>query len=93
MTKKEKLLELGFEELPHWTVGGTIIYKLGRNRELGISSINTPCELVTLMEIDPETKIGTDLIVLSNFDYDGYMTLKDICCVLYGITKKPKFLI
>lgn len=45
------------------------------------------------MEIDPETKIGTDLIVLSNFDYDGYMTLKDICCVLYGITKKPKFLI
>lgn len=93
MTKREQLINLGFKELPHKNIGNNIVYDLGRNREISISSIDTPNELVCIMELDPDTKIGTDLVVLSNYDYDGYMPLKDICHILYGMTKNPNFLI
>ncbi len=77
--KRKQLLELGFEEIPHFTVGHSLIYDLGRNRQLSISSIGTPNEILFICEIDDiDPKKITDLVCLKNYDYDGYTTVEEV---------------
>ena len=74
MTTKE-ILKIGFEPIPHFTVGNSHIYKLGRHRHFSISSIGTPNEMVFLCETDDQNENNvTDAICLHNYDYDGYLT-------------------
>lgn len=71
----EDLIKLGFETIPHPTIGDTVIYDIGRNRYLSASSMGDPNEMIFLCEHDEKdtTKV-TDVIVLHNYDYDGYIT-------------------
>jgi hypothetical protein len=71
----EILLEIGFEKLPHWTVGNMLIYNLGRKRHLSIGSVGTPNEMLYICECDRnDHKKITDLVALHNYDYDGYLS-------------------
>lgn len=74
MTRKEAI-EMGFEPIPHFTITDSLIYDLGRNRQLSIGSIGTPNEMVCISEVNHEDKKKVDeIIVLHNYDYDGYLT-------------------
>ncbi len=73
--KRERLLELGFEELPHFNIGNSLLFYLSRNRHLSFSSVGTPNETLYICEVNDEhNKIIDDAICLHNFDYDGYLT-------------------
>lgn len=74
------LLKCGFEKLPHFTVMNSLIFKLGRNRELSLGCVGTPNEMLFLNEVDNEdnpTKVN-DLVCIHNFDYDGKLYLHKI---------------
>ncbi len=81
MTRQD-LLNIGFKELPHFTVIGTLIFDIGRNRRISIGSISTPNEMTYIYQVDPqaitEDKVITDLVCLHNYDYDGYLTLEKV---------------
>lgn len=73
---KEWALRLGFKEIPHYTVGGNLNRKLNRRRELSISCIGTPNEMMVLKEKDYNNpKEISDCIVLHNYDFDGYLSV------------------
>lgn len=79
MIKREELLAIGFKELPHQTVGGMLIYELGRHRHLTISCVGTPNEMLFISESDiNDYRKITDSICLKNFDYDGFMKIEDV---------------
>jgi len=83
MIKREELLELGFYELPHFTIDNNMLYDLRNFRRLTIASIGTPNEILFIEEYDSEVyqKIN-ELIVLHNYDYDGYLTLDKLNLLL-----------
>ena len=69
------LVRIGFKPIPHYTITNSHIYKLGRNRELSVGNVGTPNEIMAISQTDDkdERKI-TDLIILHNYDYDGYLS-------------------
>ena len=76
---RQQLLSIGFKEIPHFTIGNNLNYDLGRFRQLSLSSIETPCEMMFITQIDDENpKKITDLVVLHNYDYDGYLTFEKV---------------
>jgi hypothetical protein len=84
----EELFELGFVPLKHYTIGDIFIYQLSRRRQLSLSSRRTPNEMLFLCEIDGKNPDEiTDLICLSNYDYNGYLTL-DIIKILINIIER-----
>jgi hypothetical protein len=88
---REQLLELGFKELPHFTINKSLQYNLGRNKVLSIGSIGTPNEMIFLCEMDTEdNKKCNDLIVLRNYDYDGYTTLEEVKLIIKALITKDK---
>lgn len=88
MIIRQELIDLGFKELPHFTIMNSLIYDLGRNRQLSIGSIGTPNEMMFICELDEKdsTKI-TDLVCIHNYDYDGYMTMNRLKHLLTGLNK------
>lgn len=74
---QEILLKCGFEKIPHFTVMNSLIFKLGRNRELSLGCVGTPNEMLFLNEVDDENNPSkvTDCVCLHNFDYDGKLYL------------------
>jgi hypothetical protein len=75
MLSEEILLNIGFKNLPHFTIGNIMTYNLTRNRSLSIGSAGTPNEMLTICEHDNnDYKKITDIIVLHNYDYDGYLS-------------------
>lgn len=91
MLTKDDLIELGFKEIPHFTVGRNLTYDLGRNKELSMCYIGTCSELLWLTEQNPLYKTDiTDCINLHNYDYDGFITiekLKDYIRVISTVNK------
>lgn len=84
---KEWLLEFGFEQIPHFTVTNTLIINIGRRLILSVGSVGTPNEMVTLCEIDYlNSKKITDVIVLRNYDYDGYTTREQLGKIYEALT-------
>ncbi len=77
---KERVLELGFKELPHFTIQDSLIYDLGRNRELSIGCIGTPNEVMFICELDGDNI--TDLVCVHNYDFDGYLTEEKLSLLL-----------
>lgn len=102
---KDDLKELGFKPITTFTVADNLIFDLGRNRQLSISNVGTPNEMLYICQI--ETEAGgiriTDLICLHNYYYDGYLStdiLKMLISCLGTATtvestsaKKPNFTI
>lgn len=78
MTNKD-LTDIGFKEIPHFTINNGLTYDIGRGRYLSAGCVGTPNEMVWIYETDDkdETKIN-DLVCLHNYDYDGYLTLEKI---------------
>lgn len=78
MTNRDAL-NLGFEELPNFTIMNSLIFKLSRNRQLSFGSIGTPNEMLFICQIDDKNdKKITDLITLHNYDYDGLMSIEKL---------------
>lgn len=89
--KIAELKNIGFKELPHFNVMNSLNYDLGRNRFISIGCLSTPNEIVFIGEIDEDNpKKINELIVLRNFDYDGYTTLEQIKTLIETITKNNK---
>ncbi len=82
---REELLEIGFTEMPYATIMGSLYYDLGRSRQLSVGCIGTPNEMVFLTERDETER---DIIVLRNYDYDGYTDLDTIKTIITAITKR-----
>jgi len=86
MVLRDGVKNLGFEELPNFTIMNSLSFNLGRNKSLSFGNIVTCNEMLYICETDCDNpKIITDLICLHNYDYDGFMTmskLEDIIRVL-----------
>lgn len=80
-------IQLGFKELQHPTISDTLIFDLGRRRHLSLSNVNTPNEMLMICEQDEENpKLNSDVIVLHNYDYDGYLTKEKLTSVISSLT-------
>ena len=87
--KREKVLELGFEELPHKALGKPLIYNLGRNRQLSLSNLGNPNEVLFIYETDIENPQDiNDMVCLHNYDYDGYLTEEKLSLLLTFFAQK-----
>ena len=75
----DDLIKLGFIPIPHFTIGNSVTYDLGRCRLLSASSVGTPNEMIFIIQTDDDvpSKIS-DIICLHNYDYDGYITEEKI---------------
>lgn len=73
------LIQIGFKEIPHFTIANSVIYPLGRHRHLSAGCVGTPNEMLWICETDHEnqTKI-TDLVCIHNWDYDGALTIEKV---------------
>jgi hypothetical protein len=87
--ERDKVLELGFYEMPYFTIGSSLLFDLGRRRFLSLSSLATPNEILFMYEVNEDnSKQIDDSIVLSNFDYDGYLTLERLSLLLSFFAEK-----
>jgi hypothetical protein len=85
--ENKDLLDIGFKELNHFTIGNSVHYDLGRNRLLSGSCIGTPNEILAIMEVNEENNKKVDaIIILHNYDYDGYLTLEKITTLIKVLT-------
>jgi hypothetical protein len=97
----EKLFYLGFEAIPHKTIGNTMVKNLGRGRLLSLSNLGNPNEFLFISsrnnwaeEPSYINQLQNDVITLHNYDYDGYITfnkLESLCTLLsdpkdYGLS-------
>jgi hypothetical protein len=88
---KERVLELGFKELPHFTVMDSLIYNLGRNRQLSIGCIGTCNEFMYISEIDEEdSREVNELICIHNYDFNGYLTEEKLSLILTFFSENKK---
>lgn len=86
---REKVLELGFKEIPHFTIGNSLLYNLGRRRHLSLSNLATPNEMLVIGELDSyDDKKVTSAVVLHNYNYDGYLTEEKLSLLLTFFAQK-----
>lgn len=84
---RDELKELGFKEIPHFTITNSLIYDLGRERHLSIGCVGTPNEVVFICQSDhDDNKKIEDLVCVRNYDYDGYTTIEVIKNLISSIT-------
>ena len=74
----DELKEIGFKDMPNFTVMGSLIYDLGRNRHLSVGCVGTPNEMVFICSDSTQTGIIEEVIVLKNYDYDGFTSIETI---------------
>ena len=76
----EDLISIGFKPMPHYTVANSVVYDLGRDRQLSAGCVGTPNETLFVMELKEEEDniIICDLVCLHNYDYDGYLTIEKV---------------
>ena len=87
--KRTDLKNIGFKEIPHFTITNALIYDLGRNRQLSFGCIGTPNEIIFICEVDSDNpKKITDLVCLRNYDYDGYTSIEEVKSIITSITKQ-----
>ena len=86
-SSRDDFKSIGFKEVPHYTVGGNLLYDLGRGRELSIACLGTCNEMLFLSQVDDKNdKEITDMIVLKNYDYDGFIKIEDVKAIITAIT-------
>lgn len=74
VTEKE-CIKIGFEKLPYFTIGGNLVYDLGRNRHLSINGIYAPNEALYICECNTsDYRDINDIICLHNYNTDGDLT-------------------
>lgn len=87
--KREQVIELGFKEVANFTVCGNLIYDLGRGRQLSLSCLGTPNEMLFMCCIEKDSAI-TDIVTLRNYDYDGALTIEDLKMIIKAIEGSKK---
>lgn len=88
---EQDLLDIGFTKIPHFTVMNSLIYDLGRNRQLSVSNVGTPNEMFSISELnDKDKRKVTDVVILNNYDYDGYITIENLKTFISIIGKNTK---
>jgi len=81
----EVLEKCGFYQLPHFTVQNNWIKDIGRGRFISVACVGTPNEMIFLTEeVPPEVKA---VIIIRNYDYDGYTYLHDLQNIVRDFTK------
>jgi len=84
---RQELLDLGFEEVPHFTITNSLNYDLGRNRFLSIGDVGNPNEMMFIKEMSFEDKEKVeDLVCVHNYDFDGFMTIEKMTALITGLT-------
>lgn len=90
--ERKSLIDLGFKEMPHFTVAHSLMYPLGRHRHLSTGCVGTPNEMLWICETDDQNdKSITEIICLHNYDYDGYLTIKKVIAIINSILCKSHF--
>ena len=86
----EDLISIGFKPMPHYTVANSVVYDLGRDRQLSAGCVGTPNETLFVMELKEEEDniIICDLVCLHNYDYDGCLTIEKVKGLISLITNK-----
>jgi len=88
MTRQE-LIDIGFKEIPHFTIGNTLIYDLDRRRHLSVADLGGPNEFMYLCEVDDEnSKEINDLVCVHNYDYDGKLSMEKVKGLISCITAR-----
>lgn len=83
---REYLKNLGFKELPHFTVMNSLEYHLGRRRRISVGCLGEPNEVVFISETSEHNpREVTDVICLHNWDYDGYLTEEKISTLVSAL--------
>ena len=92
MTRQQLIDSFGFKEMPHFTIGNTVYFTLGRNRRLTASDVGGGNEFMFLTEVDDENnpKKVTDCICVHNYDHDGFLTEEKLMLLINGLTFKNK---
>lgn len=72
---KQQCIDIGFKELPHQTVMGSIVFELPRRRVLSLGCLGAGNEIMFICEKSNVGDHYTDLVCLHNRDYDGELTL------------------
>lgn len=80
-----KAINLGFAELPHKTIGNSLVLDVGRRRYLSLSDLGNPNCMLFLGEKGDDGEVS-DLICLHNWDYDKELTVEKLERVI-GIFK------
>lgn len=76
---RQEVIDIGFKELPHFTITNALIYDIGRNRHLSYSCIREANEMLFICQRNHKNPEHIDdLVCLHNYDYDGLMTKKKI---------------
>jgi len=89
LVTEEYLLSIGAQSIPHFTIGNTKFFDLGRNRQLSISCVGTPNCMVFLQDMENNEKHeGNNPIVLHNYDYDGPLYVHKFQSLYFGLTGK-----
>ena len=89
---KKRLIELGFEEkgIKNSLIGE--IYSLqikskhGKRRSISVSNPETPNEIIAIAEFKRDPEIIEDLVVVHNYDYDGYISIDRIESLVFALT-------
>ena len=90
--ERKSLIDLGFKEMPHFTVAHSLMYPLGRHIHLSVGCVGTPNEMLWICETDDQNdKSITEIICLHNYDYDGYLTIKKVIAIINSILCKSHF--
>ena len=86
---EERLMKLGAQSIPHFTIGNTKFFDIGRNRQLSVSCVGTPNCMVFIQDIGNDTMHeGNDPIVLHNYDYDGPLYVHTFQNLYFALTRK-----
>jgi len=75
----EDLLKIGFKNLQHFTIANSVVFDLGRHKQLILSSAGTPNEMLWICQRSAlkDSNI-TDIICLHNYDFDGYLSVEKV---------------
>ena len=80
------LIKRGFQSKPHLVLGKLFLIDVGRNREISVSCIGTPNEMIFLNEYEG---FKQTCIPIHNYDYDGFLTEQKLDALI-SVFKQPE---
>lgn len=93
---KVSLINIGFKPIEHFNVGDSLLYvyktRYDKTRTISVSCVGTPNEIVALMENCPNNANDyTDLVFISNYDYDGLFSMERMIALIFALTGEQKY--
>jgi hypothetical protein len=86
LNRQELIDNHGWEEMEHFTVMNNLLYKLSRRRHLSLGDMGGGNEILVISQLDNDVPKITDLIVISNYDYDGLLTMEKLISITEALT-------